>query len=88
VQTGGTLYECGVALLKSGASSVSCFVAHGVFPSESWKRFMKGGDRGCFDKFYLTDSIPSVTKLLPKGDVYEVLPLADIIVEDLDKYSR
>jgi ribose-phosphate pyrophosphokinase len=48
VQTGGTLYECGVALLKSGAASVSCFVAHGVFPAESWKRFLKNGDRGCF----------------------------------------
>lgn len=88
VQTGGTLYECGTALLKNGALSVSCFVAHGVFPAESWKRFMKGGDRGCFDKFFLTDSIPSVTKLLPLDNVFEVLPLKDIIVEDLDKYSR
>lgn len=88
VQTGGTLYECGVALLKSGATSVSCFVAHGVFPAESWKRFLKNGDRGCFERFYLTDSIPSVTKVLPKDDVYCVLPLRDIIVEDLDKYSR
>ena len=88
VQTGGTLYECGVALLKGGASTVSCFVAHGVFPAESWRRFMKGGDRGCFDKFFLTDSIPSITKNLPKNDVFEVLPLAEIIIEDLDKYSR
>jgi len=88
VQTGGTLYECGTALLKSGATSVSCFVAHGVFPAESWRRFMKGGDRGCFDKFYLTDSIPTVTKMLPHGDVFEVLPLKDIIVDDLDRYSR
>ena len=88
VQTGGTLYECGVALLKSGATSVSCFVAHGVFPADSWKRFLKSGDRGCFERFYLTDSIPSVTKMLPTDDVYCVLPLKDIIVEDLDKYSR
>ena len=37
-QTGGTLYECGVALKALGASSVSVFVAHAVFPNESWKR--------------------------------------------------
>ena len=29
VQTGGTLYECGLALAKAGATSVSAFAAHG-----------------------------------------------------------
>ena len=87
VQTGGTLYECGVALLAAGATNVNAYVAHGVFPGESWKRFMKAGDRGCFDKFFLTDSIPSVTKMLPKNDVFEVLELQQKIVDDLDAYS-
>ena len=87
VQTGGTLYECGVALQAAGALEVSCFVAHGVFPNESWKRFMKGGDRGCFHKFYLTNSIPTVTDILPKNDVYVVLDLAQKIVDDLDAYT-
>ncbi|CAN0427646.1 unnamed protein product, partial [Scytosiphon promiscuus] len=41
VQTGGTLYECGLALKAAGASSVQAFVAHGVFPKEAWKRFAK-----------------------------------------------
>ncbi|CAN0474958.1 unnamed protein product, partial [Hapterophycus canaliculatus] len=40
-QTGGTLYECGLALKAAGASSVQAFVAHGVFPKEAWKRFAK-----------------------------------------------
>eukprot|EP01041_Mallomonas_annulata_P005677 gene5677-11457_t len=87
VQTGGTLFECGVALQAAGATAVSCFVAHGVFPKESWKRFMKAGDRGCFEKFYLTNSIPTVTDSLPTDDVFEVLDLKDKIVEDLDKFS-
>lgn len=30
VQTGGTLFECGVALKNAGALSVSAFVAHGT----------------------------------------------------------
>ena len=87
VQTGGTLFECGVALKNAGAISVSAYVAHGVFPKESWKRFMKAGDRGCFDKFYLTNSIPTVTDALPTDDVFEVLDLKAKIVEDLDMYS-
>ncbi|CAM9823544.1 unnamed protein product, partial [Sphacelaria rigidula] len=41
VQTGGTLYECGVALKAAGANAVQAFVAHGVFPKEAWKRFAK-----------------------------------------------
>jgi phosphoribosylpyrophosphate synthetase len=87
VQTGGTLYECGIALQKAGAVGINCFVAHGVFPKESWRRFMKGGDRGCFEKFFLTNSMPTVTDQLPKGDVFEVLDLTQKIVGDLDNYS-
>jgi phosphoribosylpyrophosphate synthetase len=88
VQTGGTLYECGVALKNAGAKGVNAFVAHGVFPNESWKRFMKAGDRGCFDKFFLTNSIPTVTDVLPTDDVFEVFDLSTKIVDDLDAYSH
>jgi phosphoribosylpyrophosphate synthetase len=87
VQTGGTLYECGLALKAAGALGVNAFVAHGVFPKDSWKRFMKAGDRGCFDKFFLTNSIPTVTDVLPKDDVFEVLDLQHKIIQDIDEYS-
>ena len=87
VQTGGTLYECGVALKNAGALEVNAFVAHGVFPKKSWTRFLKAGDRGCFNKFYLTNSIPTVTKTIPVDDVFVVLDLAQKIVDDLDAYS-
>jgi phosphoribosylpyrophosphate synthetase len=87
VQTGGTLYECGVALKAAGCLEVSAFVAHGVFPNESWKRFMKSGDRGVFSKFFLTNSIPTVTNTLPINDVFEILDLKAKIVADLDAYT-
>jgi phosphoribosylpyrophosphate synthetase len=87
VQTGGTLYECGVALKERGALSVAAFVAHGVFPAEAWKRFARGGDRAVFERFWLTNSIPTTTDRLPTGDVYTVLDLTDKILHDLDKYS-
>ncbi|CAM9731253.1 unnamed protein product [Ectocarpus sp. 13 AM-2016] len=87
VQTGGTLYECGLALKAGGANSVQAFVAHGVFPKEAWKRFAKGGDRCVFDKFLVTNSIPTTTDKLPKDDVYVVLDLVNRIKEDLDLHS-
>jgi phosphoribosylpyrophosphate synthetase len=87
VQTGGTLYECGIALKQAGALGTNAFVAHGVFPKDSWKRFLRAGDRECFDKFYLTNSIPTVVNALPKDDVFDVIDLSSKIVYDLDKYS-
>jgi ribose-phosphate pyrophosphokinase len=81
VQTGGTLYETGKVLKEAGAASVNAFVSHAVFPNQSWKRFNKGGDRACFDTFWVTNSVPTVTDLLPTKDgVFEVLDLMDLII--------
>lgn len=88
VQTGGTLYETGKVLKEAGAASVNAFVSHAVFPNASWKRFNSGGDRACFDRFWVTNSIPTVTDQLPVEDgVFEVLDLMDIIINDLDHFS-
>ena len=86
VQTGGTLFECGVALSAAGAVSLHAFVAHAVFPHDSWRPFLRGGERGIFDKFWVTNSQPSVTDKLPHGDAFEVLDLLPRIVEDLDAF--
>uniref|UniRef100_A0A7S2I9D5 Phosphoribosyltransferase domain-containing protein n=1 Tax=Helicotheca tamesis TaxID=374047 RepID=A0A7S2I9D5_9STRA len=87
VQTGGTLYECGKALKEAGAHSANAFVTHAVFPKESWRRFAAGGDRACFDRFWVTNSIPNVTDNLPDDDIFEVLDLMQIVIDDLDHYS-
>jgi phosphoribosylpyrophosphate synthetase len=88
VQTGGTLYETGKVLKDAGAASVNAFVTHGVFPNDSWKLFNKGGSRACFDKFWVANSIPTVTDTLPTNDgVFEVLDLMDLIICDLDHFS-
>jgi phosphoribosylpyrophosphate synthetase len=87
VQTGDTLFECGQALRAAGAISVEAFVAHGVFPNDSWQHFKTGGERCCFDRFYITDSIPSITQNLPKDDVFVVLSLKQKIIDDLDYFS-
>ena len=85
VQSGGTLYECALALRKRGARAVNAFVAHGVFPRNAWTRFATGGDRAVFDTFWVTNSIPTTTKMLD-DDVFEVVDLMPQIVQDLDNY--
>ena len=85
IQTGGTLYECAVGLKKAGAKTVSGFVVHAVFPGGGWKRFMKGGDRAVFERFWLSSSNPAVCAQIPSGDVFEVLDLAPRIVHDLEQ---
>jgi ribose-phosphate pyrophosphokinase len=87
VQTGGTLFETGKVLKEAGALTVNAFVSHAVFPNQSWRRFNKGGDRCCFDKFWVTNSIPTVTDHLPVEDgVFEVLDLMDLIINDVDHF--
>lgn len=87
VQTGGTLYETGKVLKANGAASVNAYCRHAVFPNQSWKRFNKGGDRACFDKFWVTNSIPTVTDHLPVHDgIFEVLDLMELLMNDLDHF--
>lgn len=89
VQTGGTLYECGLALKAANACEVSCFVSHAVFPNESWKLFSKSlnGPRAIFTKIFLTNSIPLTTyQLNDFNDVFEVFDLLPLILQDLDYY--
>jgi len=88
VQTGGTLYECGKKLLENGALSVSAYVTHAVFPKNSWKRFDVNGDRNVFKKFWVTNSVPTVSGTLPvKNVVFEVLDIMDTMVNDLDAFK-
>ena len=44
VQTGSTIYEAGKVLKRMGALEVSAYVTHGVFPGDSWRRFVESDD--------------------------------------------
>lgn len=77
VKTGGTLLQCAYALKSAGARSVSAFVTHGIFPCESYRKFM---EHGLFERVFITDTVPAVaTKLKAIGKPFEVLS----IVKDL-----
>ncbi|KAJ0590283.1 putative ribose-phosphate diphosphokinase [Helianthus annuus] len=59
VQSGDTLIECQKVLAAHGATKVSAYVTHAVFPKKSWKKFVhKNGGKllslTLFVSFYFT----------------------------------
>ena len=81
--TGGTLLECAKVARENGAKSVSAFVTHAVFPTESWKKFT---DNSLLDKFYITDSIPHATEI-GKHSPFHVLSIGGILADILLNYD-
>ncbi|KAK2427971.1 ribose phosphate diphosphokinase subunit prs3 [Trifolium repens] len=86
VQSGGTLIECQKVLAAHGASKISAYVTHGIFPNKSWERF--GHDNGgnpetAFTYFWITDSCPLTVKEVMHRPPFEVLSLASSISASL-----
>ncbi|PIA41424.1 hypothetical protein AQUCO_02200085v1 [Aquilegia coerulea] len=80
VQSGGTLIEC------QGAAKVSAYVTHGVFPKQSWERFMHKNEEGsekAFAYFWITDSCPATAKAIANKAPFEVISLAGSIADAL-----
>jgi phosphoribosylpyrophosphate synthetase len=79
VQSGGTLLECAQALLNHDAEKVSAFVSHGIFPNESWKKFLHSNNpKVHFDTFYVTNTYPNTQILIDKPP-FRVLSIAELL---------
>ncbi|KAI3901834.1 hypothetical protein MKW92_049628 [Papaver armeniacum] len=87
VQSGGTLIECQKVLAAHGATKVSAYVTHGVFPKRSWERFTccneKEGSQRAFSYFWITDSCSHTVKAIGDKAPFEVLSLAGSIADAL-----
>jgi len=77
VMTGGTLLECKKVLFARGASKVSAYVTHGVFPQASWTKFIEAD----FSFFWMTDSCPRTVEAIQTKVPFEVLSLSGSISE-------
>ena len=82
VQSGGTLIECAKVLRREGASAVSAYVTHGVFPNESWRRFTDPA--AGFANFWITDSCPQTVSACSGVAPFDVLKLAGSIAHALN----
>ncbi|CAF0735287.1 unnamed protein product [Adineta steineri] len=79
VQSGNTLIECAQALLQNGATNVSAFVGHGIFPNESWRKFLHSNNpRVHFHTFYVTNTYPNTQNLIDQPP-FKVLSIARIL---------
>ncbi|KMT02277.1 hypothetical protein BVRB_9g205950 [Beta vulgaris subsp. vulgaris] len=84
VQSGGTLIECQKVLAAHGATKVSAYVTHAVFPKRSFERFThKDGSEKAFTYFWITDSCPRTVKAIANKAPFEVLSLAGSIADAL-----
>ena len=72
IKTGGTSIKCKDALKEAGAEKVSAYATHGVFPEESWRKFIDAG----FQHIWITDSCPTMASNLNGRWQFEVLSLA------------
>eukprot|EP00286_Rhodomonas_abbreviata_P029191 CAMPEP_0181297700 /NCGR_PEP_ID=MMETSP1101-20121128/5385_1 /TAXON_ID=46948 /ORGANISM="Rhodomonas abbreviata, Strain Caron Lab Isolate" /LENGTH=335 /DNA_ID=CAMNT_0023402665 /DNA_START=34 /DNA_END=1037 /DNA_ORIENTATION=- len=84
IQSGGTLIECGKALMALGAKTVSAFCPHGVFPKEAHKKFIGGP----FTKVWISDSCPTQAEVVDGQGPFEVLSLAPLIASLIDVEPR
>src|SRR5258708_30207588 len=64
IKPGGTLDECRKALIVEGAQYVSCYVTHAIFPRQSYKKFLPGGQFAGMNRFYVTNTNPAITDKL------------------------
>ncbi|NNG00693.1 MAG: ribose-phosphate diphosphokinase [Desulfobacteraceae bacterium] len=81
IMTGGTILQCKKALSDHGARRVSAYATHGVFPGDSWNRFINAG----FHKLWITDSCPRQAARLSVVAPFEILSLAPAISEIIKK---
>lgn len=79
IQTGEVLEECRIKMIELGAKKISAYITHAVFPNGSYKNSMFEN----FNKIYVTNSIPEITKRIVKKHPFEVLKLDDLIRDKL-----
>ena len=73
------------ALKARGATKISLYVTHAVFPQQSWKKFTDCKEVE-FDSFWITDSLPSALDLNGKGP-FKILSISDVIADSLLGYD-
>ncbi|CAA2982857.1 ribose-phosphate pyrophosphokinase 4-like isoform X1 [Olea europaea subsp. europaea] len=79
VQSGGTLLECQKVLANHGATKISAYVTHGIFPNSTWERFKHdagGNPENGMTYFWITDSCPRTVKQVENKSPFEILSLA------------
>ncbi len=76
IQSGGTIVETAKLLQKKGATEVSAFATHWIFPQESYKKICKQ-----VDTLYITDSIPQNKSSVEDVENMKLLSIVQLLEE-------
>ena len=72
------------AIKTAGAVNLSVFITHGVFPGESWRKFINGDVQ--FENIWITDSIPHCRDIAERKP-FKLLTLSQMIADSLLGYD-
>ena len=73
------------ALLAGGASKISAYVTHPVFPGESWRKFTTS-EGVAIESFWITDSVPHAIEIAQHAP-FKLLSLSTAIASILLGYD-
>jgi ribose-phosphate pyrophosphokinase len=80
-RNGDTLINCAKTLREEGASYLSAYITHGVFPDESWKKLQV-----TIDKIWVTDSCLVAQDLgFNRIQPFEILSLSSLIAQEISR---
>ena len=83
----GSTCSISLQVLQSvGATAISIFVTHPVFPQQSWRKFTAGQSPVEFAHIWVTDSLPQARELADHPP-FTVLSLCDILADSLLGYD-
>ena len=86
VRSGNTLIECALVLHNAGGRLVSAFATHGVFPGDSWTRFLHDSPTPVkFHRFWITNSIPTKAGAVQGKEPFRVLSIAPVLAAQMDE---
>lgn len=78
VRGGDTILKCASLLESTGASKISAYATHGIFPEQSWRRIVDSP----LSNFWVTDSCPTAERLRSEKP-FKVLSLSTLIMHDI-----
>jgi ribose-phosphate pyrophosphokinase len=79
VRNGDTIINCEAVLRHYGASAVSAYVTHGVFPKNSWHKFCNPN----FTYFWVTDSCEAARNI--NYGSFKIISLSNLIYEEISR---
>lgn len=74
------------ALIEAGASKISMYVTHAVFPRGTWKPFTESPDGIKIETFWITDSIPHALEIAEVRP-FKLISICEVIADSLLGYD-